>query len=94
LGAVTAWPLFSYAVAATSDVAITVSDKTMTAMKSPWADYFGTHYASTPDEAGKTWNTVRSYGGTRRRCGFINLFCNLARDERIVRLQLVPQRII
>ncbi len=23
-------------------------------MKSSWADYFGTHYVSTPDEAGKT----------------------------------------
>lgn len=57
-------PLFSFPVAAASDVAVTISDKTMTAMKSPWANYFGTHYASTPDEAGKTWNTVRSYGGT------------------------------
>ena len=50
--------------AAAADVAVTISDQTLTPMKSPWADYFGTHYASTPDEAGKTWNTVRSYGGT------------------------------
>lgn len=57
-------PLFSLPVAAAPDVALTVSDQTLTPMKSPWADYFGTHYASTPDEAGKTWNTVRSYGGT------------------------------
>jgi hypothetical protein len=55
-----AFPLFS----AASDVTVTVSETTMTCMKSSWADYFGTHYASTPDEAGKTWNTVRSYGGT------------------------------
>jgi len=47
-----------------TNLVFTVSDKTMTPMVSPWADYFGTHYASTPDEAGKTWNTVRSYGGT------------------------------
>jgi hypothetical protein len=33
-------------------------------LPSPWADYFGTHYASSPDGAGTTWNTVRSYGGT------------------------------
>ena len=47
-----------------SDITITVSDKTMAPMKSPWADYFGTHYASSPDGAVKAWNTVRSYGGT------------------------------
>ncbi|MFZ5832450.1 MAG: hypothetical protein ACOY3P_20375 [Planctomycetota bacterium] len=50
--------------AAVTDVTFTVNNKTMTAMRSQWADYFGTHYASTPEEAGKTWNTVRSYGGT------------------------------
>ena len=48
---------------AASDLAVTVSDKTMTSMSSPWAEYFGTHYARSPDEAGKTWNTVREYGG-------------------------------
>jgi hypothetical protein len=58
-------PLLSFPLATASDVAVTVSETTMTPMKSPWADYLGTHYASTPDEAGKTWNTVRSYGGTR-----------------------------
>jgi hypothetical protein len=47
-----------------SDVTVTINDQTMTAMKSPWADYFGTHYASSPEGAGKAWNTVRSYGGT------------------------------
>ena len=61
---VAGWPLLCFHAAAAPDVTVTVSDKTMTPMKSPWADYFGTHYASTPDGAGKTWNTVRSYGGT------------------------------
>lgn len=47
-----------------SDVTVEISGATMTRMASSWADYFGTHYANTPDEAGTTWNTVRSYGGT------------------------------
>lgn len=57
-------PLMTAAEPAPTDVTVTVSDKTMRPMRSTWADYFGTHYASTPDEAGKIWNTVRSYGGT------------------------------
>lgn len=45
-------------------VALKVDGNTLTPMKSRWADYFGTHYASSPDESGIVWNTVRSYGGT------------------------------
>jgi hypothetical protein len=47
-----------------ADVAVTIDGPTMARVASPWADYFGTHYASSPEGAGKTWNTVRSYGGT------------------------------
>ncbi|MCA9258171.1 MAG: hypothetical protein KDA61_03170 [Planctomycetales bacterium] len=47
-----------------AEVTVTVGPKSMTAMKSSWADYFGTHYAGSPDGAGAAWNTVRSYGGT------------------------------
>lgn len=57
-------PLLSVTQALAADITVAVSEKTMTPMVSTWADYFGTHYASTPDEAGRTWNTVRSYGGT------------------------------
>jgi len=46
------------------DVAVAISDASTTRLASRWAEYFGTHYAATPDEAGRTWNTVRSYGGT------------------------------
>ena len=63
LGALLSLPLVA-AKSAASDLAVTISDQTMTAMKSSWADYFGTHYESSPEGAGKAWNTVRSYGGT------------------------------
>ncbi len=33
-------------------------------LPSPWAGYFGTHYASSPEGGGTAWSTVRSYGGT------------------------------
>ncbi len=45
-----------------ADVSLEVSPKALTPLASPWADYFGTHYARTSEEAGKTWNTVRSFG--------------------------------
>ena len=56
--------LLTAAEPAPTDVTVNVNDKTMAAMKSPWADYFGTHYASAPDKVWKTWNIVRSFGGT------------------------------
>lgn len=34
-----------------TNLTLTVSDRTMTPMKSPWADYFGTHYASSQGPA-------------------------------------------
>ena len=46
------------------DGTLTIDFASAKAMKSRWADYFGTHYARTPEEAGVVWNTVRSYGGT------------------------------
>jgi len=55
-----ALPLVAQGIEAT----VTIDPQAMTAMKSHWADYFGTHYAPSPDGAGKAWNTVRSYGGT------------------------------
>jgi hypothetical protein len=48
---------------AAGEMTVTIGEKTMTVMKSQWADYFGAHYASSPDGAGTAWNTVRSYGG-------------------------------
>ena len=32
-------------------------------LPSQWADYFGTHYAKSPEEARKWCSTIRSYGG-------------------------------
>ncbi|MCX7014297.1 MAG: hypothetical protein NTW86_17390 [Candidatus Sumerlaeota bacterium] len=46
-----------------SNVALDLNASTMTAIPSQWPDYFGTHYASSPEMAGIAWNTVRSYGG-------------------------------
>ncbi|MHC4993944.1 MAG: hypothetical protein ACYTGQ_02725 [Planctomycetota bacterium] len=43
---------------------LTIDLGSLTPMSSRWADYFGTHYASTPDDAHVIWSTVRSYGGT------------------------------
>ena len=43
---------------------ITVDLQSLKPMKSRWADYFGTHYARSAEQAGVAWNTVRSFGGT------------------------------
>ena len=52
--------------AATSkdNIPISVSADSFTRLPSQWADYFGTHYAGSPEGVGWWWNTVRSYGGT------------------------------
>ena len=41
-----------------------VDAESMTQLPSEWPEYFGTHYAASPEGVGKWWNTVRSYGGT------------------------------
>ena len=50
-----------------ADISVEISDKTMTRLPSQFPQYFGTHYARTPDMAGIAWRTVRSWGGTHVR---------------------------
>jgi hypothetical protein len=45
-------------------ITLFVGAESMTQLPSQWPEYFGTHYAGTPEGVGKWWNTVRSYGGT------------------------------
>lgn len=45
-------------------IVLTIDEATLTPLKSGWAEYFGTHYAGSTELAGRSWNTVRSYGGT------------------------------
>ena len=46
------------------DVTAPVSEAETVPLSSPFIEYFGTHYARTPDEVGIRFRTVRSYGGT------------------------------
>ncbi len=43
---------------------ISLRNERMVRIPSQWPEYFGTHYAGTPEGVGRWWNTVRSYGGT------------------------------
>ena len=47
-----------------ADIELDIGPDSTAPLQSMWADYFGTHYASSPKGAGTVWNTVRSYGGT------------------------------
>jgi hypothetical protein len=44
------------------NISISINMESMKKLPSQRAEYFGTHYASSPEKAGKSWNTVRSYG--------------------------------
>ena len=45
------------------DIQMTVDAQSLRRLPSQWQDYFGKHYASSPEHAGIAWTTVRSYGG-------------------------------
>jgi hypothetical protein len=44
-------------------ITLSLGVESMTQLVSQRPDYFGTHYAGTPEGVGRWWNTVRSYGG-------------------------------
>lgn len=46
------------------NISISVNAQSFTRLPSQWPEYFGTHYAGSPEGVGRWWNTVRSYGGT------------------------------
>ncbi|MAS92636.1 MAG: hypothetical protein CMO55_05510 [Verrucomicrobiales bacterium] len=48
---------------AEESITFSISPDTLTDLPSRWADYFGTHYTSSTEDAGTVWNTVRSFGG-------------------------------
>jgi len=54
---------FNVATLLAAEITITLDQDSLTPLKSSWAEYFGTHYKSTPEGSGSIWNTVRSYGG-------------------------------
>jgi len=45
------------------DIQMAVDGQSLRRLPSQWQDYFGTHYASSPEHSGIAWTTVRSYGG-------------------------------
>lgn len=55
--------LFSSISNSAHSVVITGLQDKLVPLPSRWPEYFGTHYISSPKEAGRTWRTVRSYGG-------------------------------
>ena len=52
------------AAAGKDSILILVNAESFTRLPSQWPEYFGTHYAGSPEGVGRWWNTVRSYGGT------------------------------
>jgi hypothetical protein len=51
-------------VAEEQAITVSATAENMIRLPSQWPEYFGTHYAGTPEGTGRWWNTVRSYGGT------------------------------